>query len=220
MFLFKVSPARSIAELCVRRYTLPCTHTNSLPVLVIPVKTGENFIERNSREFTSTVGDYDSFKSMLKAAESGSAYTAGADRHCGFPDRLVLPIGQKAGVPYTLFVMVTPYGSEERPEDFHGHNAYNTNTNVYSCNGLWTALDNRPLGFPFDRKIENFGRFYTPNMYFKDVFIFHKDTSDVRSHFNVIFKKNVNDFDNSFKTVHKYNPGHVDEVEDVVAPFY
>ncbi|WP_313909840.1 hypothetical protein, partial [Enterococcus faecalis] len=76
---------------------------------------------------------------------------------------------------------------------------------VYSCNGLMTSIDNRPLGFPFDRKIENFGRFYTPNMYFKDVLIFHKDSTT--NHGNFLIKKNVNDFDHvAFNGAHQYTP--------------
>ncbi|XP_034230660.1 allergen Cr-PI-like [Thrips palmi] len=178
----------------------------------VDLKTGENLIERHSREFTATVGDYDSFKSLLKSAESGNIYSAGpVDHHCGFPDRLALPMGHKAGVPYTLFVMVTPYGVDAS-EDFHGHSQVNTNT-VFSCNGLWTSLDNRPLGFPFDRKIENFAHFYTPNMYFKDVVIFHKDSSDAYSH--VAFKKNVNGFDSQYQTVRKYTPSHKLVNEDI-----
>ncbi|KAJ1519982.1 hypothetical protein ONE63_004214 [Megalurothrips usitatus] len=195
----------------------------------VELKNGDNLIKRESREFTSTVGDYETFQSLLKGAESGHVYSSGAvDHHCGFPDRLVLPMGHTAGVPYTFFVMVTPYGSEEADQDFHGHSAaYNANNaNVYSCNGLVTALDNRPLGFPFDRKIENFGRFYTPNMYFKDVAIFHKDTS--AAHRNVAFEKNVNGFDHqtSYQNTYKYTPSHklVDEhvyqQDDEVRSYY
>ena len=95
--------------------------------------------------------------------------------------------------------MVTPF---EASTDVH------TNT-LYSCNGLMTSLDNRPLGFPFDRKIDNFGRFYTPNMYFKNVAIFHKDaTTDAHAYTQAIFNKNVNGFDNVFQTGPQYTPSH------------
>lgn len=176
------------------------------------VKAGDNLIQRNSREFTTTVGDNVPYKTLLKSAESGNFVLSTVDRQCGFPDRLVLPIGHKAGVPYTLFVMVTPIGVEEHDHaDFYHTEKVNYQTgakDIYSCNGLVTAIDNRPLGFPFDRKIENFGRFYVPNMYFKDVLIFHKDaTTD--AHDNVYVKKNVNDFDHVLpQAEHKYVPSH------------
>ncbi|KAK3920996.1 Hexamerin [Frankliniella fusca] len=171
----------------------------------VQLKSGDNLIERESRQFTATVGDSASFKSLLKSAESGHVYSSNVDYHCGFPDRLVLPIGHKAGVPYTLFVMVTPY--EASPE-------VHANT-LYSCNGLMTALDNRPLGFPFDRKIDNFDRFYSPNMYFKNVAIFHKDFSDAHAYNQIVFNKNVNNFDHVFQTGHKFTPSHKLIDEDI-----
>ncbi|XP_034241333.1 allergen Cr-PI-like [Thrips palmi] len=159
----------------------------------VELKNGDNLIERNSREFTSTVGDNVSFKSLLKSAESGNTVLSTVDQQCGFPDRLVLPMGHKAGIPYSLFVMVTPHGADEHDHaDYYHSEKYQAAVkDIYSCNGLMTVVDNRPLGFPFDRQIDNFGRFYMPNMYFKDVVIFHKDSSAD----SVVFKKNVNDFD-------------------------
>jgi len=186
----------------------------------VELKNGDNLIKRNSREFTTTVGDNVSFKSLLKSAESGNTVLSSVDRQCGFPDRLVLPMGHKAGVPYALFVMVTPYGADEHDHaDYYHSEKVNYQTGVkdlYSCNGLVTVIDNRPLGFPFDRQIENFGRFYMPNMYFKDVVIFHKDSTNDNT--NVLIKKNVNDFDNvlSQQTAHKYIPSHRIMDEDIV----
>ncbi|KAJ1520484.1 hypothetical protein ONE63_003610 [Megalurothrips usitatus] len=171
----------------------------------VTLKNGDNLIQRNSREFTTTTGDHPSFNALLKSAESGNTVLSTVDRECGFPDRLVLPMGHKAGVPYALFVMVTPYGADE-----HDHVK-----DIYSCNGLMTVLDNRPLGFPFDRKIENFATFFTPNMYFKDVLIFHKDSSSDNS--NILVKKNVNDFDNvAVNAAHKYIPSHRLMDEEIV----
>ncbi|KAJ1531520.1 hypothetical protein ONE63_000195 [Megalurothrips usitatus] len=169
----------------------------------VDLNNGDNLIQRNSREFTSTTGDHTSFNALLKSAESGNTVLSTVDRECGFPDRLVLPMGHKAGVPYALFVMVTPYGADE-----HDHVK-----DIYSCNGLMTAIDNRPLGFPFDRQIENFAKFYTPNMYFKDVLIFHKDSSSANS--NIYIKKDVNGFDNGADATQKYVPNRLMD-EDIV----
>lgn len=173
------------------------------------MKNGDNLIERNSRELTSTVGDHASFKSLLKGAESGNTVLSTVDQQCGFPDRLVLPMGHKAGIPYSLFVMVTPHGADEQAHADYYHSEQTPYQqaavkDIYSCNGLMTVVDNRPLGFPFDRQIDNFGRFYMPNMYFKDVVIFHKDSSADSS---VLIKKNVNDFD-SVLSGHKHVPSH------------
>ncbi|KAJ1519335.1 hypothetical protein ONE63_004633 [Megalurothrips usitatus] len=164
----------------------------------VDLNQGENLIERHSREFTSTVGDSVSFKSLQKMAESGSMYVQDVDHHCGFPDRLVLPMGHKAGLPLTLFVMVTPYGIEG--EQVHDHG-------VMSCNGLVKSVDNRPLGFPFDRKIENYGKFYMPNMYFKDILVFHKDTSVPQQNQQAYFYHHSDVADNDFDHLPKFVSG-------------
>lgn len=87
---------------------------------------------------------------------------------CGFPDRLALPRGSMAGVPYTMFVMITPYNGKEMEDTAfmgvpycgpHFHQAY---------------PDDLPMGFPFNRPVDNKYTFYTPNMFFKDVVIYHK----------------------------------------------
>lgn len=178
--------------------------------LLFAVKHGENVIERHSREFTSTVGDIESFKSLQKVAESGNFYVHDVDHHCGFPDRLVLPKGHQAGLPLTFFVMVTPYGSEEQHSSYYQHDTVVPHgQNVISCNGLMTVVDNRPLGFPFDRKIDNFYRFNTPNMYFKNVVVYHKDSQTY--HNNVVYRTNVNDFDHQ----PQYAAGQHQIVDDV-----
>ena len=185
------------------------------------MKTGDNLIQRNSREFTTTVGDSASFKALLKSAESGNTVLSTVDQQCGFPDRLVLPMGHKAGVPYAFFVMVTPYGADEHDHaDYYHSEKVNYQAAVkdtYSCNGLMTALDNRPLGFPFDRQIENFGRFYMPNMYFKDVYIFHKDSTTDSRDSAVVIKKSVNDFDQVVRQAsHQWVPSHRLLDEDIL----
>ena len=186
---------------------------------------GLNVVERKSHEFTSTVGDHASFKEMLYQVEKGNWFVKDIDTSCGFPDRLVLPMGHMDGMPYSLFVMVTPYGAESYSNDEYSGNAYAApvySTNVYntvpvkdviqdtqygypytsqypsnvaypkahpentpyhapySCNGLMTAIDSRPLGYPFDREIRSFNQFYTPNMYFKDVYVYHKNSTEFK----------------------------------------
>ncbi|XP_026289525.2 allergen Cr-PI-like [Frankliniella occidentalis] len=186
----------------------------------IPVELsqGENLIERHSREFTSTVGDIESFKSLQKMAESGNVYVHDVDHHCGFPDRLVLPMGHKAGLPLTLFVMVTPYGSEEQQQ--HGDYYHNDNIvhhqgqNVVSCNGLMTVVDNRPLGFPFDRQIDNYGKFTVPNMYFKNVAVYHKDSTVSHQQQQQYYYQHA-EVANDFDHLPKYVSGQHQIVSDI-----
>lgn len=134
---------------------------------------GENVISRASKQFTSTVGDVMSFEQIYKQVEEalqgqGSFYIYDNDQQCGFPDRLVLPMGSKEGTPFALYAVVSPYSQSQGYE-----------SPVFSCSGLYNYNDNKPLGFPFDRQIVDFNQFYTPNMYFKDVSIYQKSFQEV-----------------------------------------
>ena len=55
------------------------------------------------------------------------------------------------------------------------HNYNNANKNVGNGNGV---LDNRAMGFPFDRQIIDVDGFVTNNMFFKDVKVYHIDNND------------------------------------------
>jgi Hemocyanin, ig-like domain len=62
--------------------------------------------------------------------------------------------------------------------DTNGVKIYNCNRgnmNVGNGNGI---LDNRALGFPLDRSIVNVNGFVVDNMFFKDVTVYHEDTSN------------------------------------------
>ncbi len=137
---------------------------------------GDNVISRQSKEFTSTVGDYQSFDQIYKQVEEalqgqGPYYIPNQDQQCGFPDRLVLPLGSKDGTPYALYAIISPYSQQEQQQG--------NESPVYSCSGLYNYNDYRPLGYPFDRKINDFNQFYTPNMYFKEVSVYLKTEQQV-----------------------------------------
>lgn len=137
---------------------------------------GENVINRSSKQLTSTVGDYPSFDQLYKQVDEalqgqGSFYIYDYDQQCGFPDRLVLPLGSKEGTPFALYAVITPYSESQK-------NSYEAP--AYSCSGIYNYNDNRPLGYPFDRKIVDFNQFYTPNMYFKDVYVYQKTLQQVK----------------------------------------
>ena len=160
------------------------------------MNNGENIIERNSRDFTSTVGDHVSFKQLLRQAEQGNYFVKDYDSNCGFPDRLALPIGHKDGIEYSFFVIVTPTTNDVAGVQHYEESGEYQKTAFYgygkqlSCNGLFTTVDNLPLGFPFDRQIRSFNKFYTPNMYFKDVSIYHlNSTEGYPSYYNYPYYK-------------------------------
>ncbi|KAI8117625.1 Arylphorin subunit C223 [Lucilia cuprina] len=89
-----------------------------------------------------------------------------------FEGKYEIPLGQSAnptGMPMQFFFYVTPFTAE--------YEQFSTFDYKYSC-GIGSGVryvDEMPFGYPFDREIDEY-EFFVPNMYFKDVKIYHKDT--------------------------------------------
>ncbi|XP_075154190.1 arylphorin subunit A4-like [Haematobia irritans] len=87
---------------------------------------------------------------------------------CGFPDHLILPRGWPQGMPMQLFFIVSPYHGPTDTATLDGHQ------NICNVGSGKRHLDDLPFGYPFDREINEY-EFFTPNMFFKDVKIYHED---------------------------------------------
>lgn len=88
-------------------------------------------------------------------------------RHCGIPDRLLIPKGKESGMKYTLFVMLTDF-EEDKVNDLPHDYAYGGS--VSYCGTINHKYpDSKPMGYPLDRKITNIDQFKVTNMYFRDV---------------------------------------------------
>ena len=145
------------------------------------MKVGKNVIERNSHESTVVAHEEDSYRVLYKkiseAHEGKSTYEV--DRlhsYCGLPEHLLIPKGKKGGQAYSFYVIVSPL--EKPVEHSDGY------IRAFSYCGVGPNNhypDDKPLGFPFDRHLHSWD-FVTPNMYFKDVFIFHKKYDEVEHH--------------------------------------
>ncbi|GLH06778.1 Hexamerin [Gryllus bimaculatus] len=135
---------------------------------------GQTVITRNSHDSTWVIKDRSSMWDHLRKVNNAihnheEMFIDDIAQYCGFPQRLLLPKVYKTSMPFVLFVMVTPYeGPMEVPQTFA------------SCGVGFDVKypDTYPMGYPFDRPINNWD-FYTPNMYFKDVLIFHKKKGDL-----------------------------------------
>lgn len=94
------------------------------------------------------------------------------EAHNGFPTRFMLPKGKVEGQEYQFFVYVTPY----KPMT----TKYTYDKVVSAGVGSGTRyMDTLPLGYPFDRPIEDEKMFFVPNCYMKDVVIYHKTEDDM-----------------------------------------
>jgi len=141
------------------------------------LKAGTNKITRKSSEFYWTVKDRTTYTELyyytMMAFDGKYDFPLDiSEPHCGFPDRLVLPMGWQKGMPMQMFFMVVPYVAP-------AHEQFSTFDYTYSC-GIGSGaryVDSLPFGYPFDRAIDEY-EFFVPNMYFKDVSIYHADTME------------------------------------------
>ncbi|XP_037814271.1 arylphorin subunit A4-like [Lucilia sericata] len=140
---------------------------------IYTLKSGINKIMRMSRECYWTIEDRTTYTEMYKyvmlALDDKYQFPLYiSEPHCGFPDRLILPRGWYKGMPMQLFFYISPFTADYEP--------YSTYDYTYSC-GIGSGvrhIDERPFGYPFDREIDEY-EFFVPNMYFKDVKIYHKE---------------------------------------------
>lgn len=141
---------------------------------------GTNSIIRQSREFFNQVKDRTSYYELYKWMMMVDAGTKqwqmdNSEAHSGFPNRLLLPRGKEGGQVFRLFVHVSPYVPPQVPQ-------YSTFDATIST-GIGSGsryIDNMPLLYPLDRLIDEL-HWYTPNMHYEDVTIYHKTENEINS---------------------------------------
>nr|CAR85693.1 hemocyanin subunit type 1 precursor [Carausius morosus] len=146
---------------------------------VTKVNSGKTTIQRKSSESSVTIPDRETTKLLVAKVENAingkATINVNKDvRHCGYPDRLLLPKGKKGGMPFTLYVILTDFNKEKVNDlpydyDYGGSLSYcGTINHKYP--------DSRPMGFPFDRRLST-EEFSMPNFCSKDVTITFKGDS-------------------------------------------
>ncbi|XP_015594791.1 arylphorin subunit alpha [Cephus cinctus] len=130
----------------------------------VNLKVGKNKIVRSSTESVFVVPDElssEAFYAKLQKAMEGSEPFVYTENIYGFPDRLILPKGKPQGMPYRLFFHVVELDKTQI-----------VNMELPLMGKLYH--DEKGMGYPLDRPICIWD-FMTPNMYLKDVFIYHED---------------------------------------------
>ncbi|XP_055696122.1 hexamerin-1.1-like [Lutzomyia longipalpis] len=151
-----------------------------LDVFPYDLSVGKNVIVRDSVYFGQFVKDrttyFDLYKWVMTAYNGETKFPLDmTEAHNGFPSRLMLPKGKKGGYPYQFYFIVSPYHAPSVPQ-YTGYDHYIT----AGVGSGAKYVDSLPFGYPFDRKINEYV-WYTPNMYYHDVFIFHKKEADVNT---------------------------------------
>nr|CAD87762.1 hemocyanin subunit 1 [Perla marginata] len=146
---------------------------------VTKVVAGKSVIHRKSSESSVTIPDRETTKVLLEkvehALEGKETLNVNKDeRHCGYPDRLLLPKGRNTGMPVQIYVIVTDF-EKEKVNDLPYDYDYGGSLSYCGVVGGHKYPDTKAMGFPFDRRIYSREDFFTDNMYTKDVTITFKE---------------------------------------------
>jgi hypothetical protein len=117
---------------------------------------GENVVERSSDDFYFYKHDAPTTSEIYKYLSENKLPYDSVYKFDNMPNRLMLPKGTKGGFPFQFFVVV--YKSIELPKEYEVLRS--------------VVLDEKPFGYPFDRPVSEY--FLQPNMYVKEVFVYHK----------------------------------------------
>nr|AXY94715.1 arylphorin subunit alpha-like [Habrobracon hebetor] len=132
---------------------------------ITDVNAGLNKLERTSHDFIFLMADRDPseilYKRVLKALDGSEKFMYKKNLY-GIPERLLLPKGKRAGSIFQLFAYVSPV---TQPVTYKSR--------VFGSYQYYM----KPGGFPLDRPIY-YPHFQGPNMFFKDITIYHKTDVD------------------------------------------
>ncbi|CAG4951791.1 unnamed protein product [Colias eurytheme] len=163
------------------------------------INTGKNTIVRDSKDMHNVVGDRmrtkDFWNKLSGVTDYKDLYFKDLKNyHTGFPTRLLLPKGRVGGMDMLLYIIVTPLRLVDNV-DMNIFEQYRKDNFVDFRSTV--LLDRMPLGFPFDRVID-VTKFFTPNMKFVDVKIYHKaQVCDMKMRWDNYI---VKDYDMTYKT--------------------
>lgn len=165
-----------------------------LDVFKYDLVAGSNVITRESRDFIANVQDrttyFELYKWVMSATKGERPFTLeNTEAHSGFPNRLVLPKGKKGGQVYKLFVHIAPYHA---PTIERGTGFDNVVSVGIGSGARW--VDALPFGYPLNRPIDDL-YWFTPNMYYHEVNIFHKKENEINRTWSRFFSRTFSSID-------------------------
>ncbi|XP_018323798.1 allergen Cr-PI-like [Agrilus planipennis] len=141
-----------------------------LDTFVTKLNAGVNVFKRDHSQF-HFAPDKPTYRTLYNkinnATNEEQLKTSHTEFSYGFPQRFILPKGQRAGQMFQFFVIVTPRKGNLAPDNIYMGGILKVGSgNQY--------VDSLPLGYPFDRVVDKDAFVSVQNSYFKDVIIYHK----------------------------------------------
>jgi hypothetical protein len=146
-----------------------------LDKFVVKLSAGSNTVTRNSKDSSVTIPDMLSFKTLKQQALDGlngdTAFKVDENfRHCGLPERLLLPRGTPQGMDFELWVAVTDHNDDKVSSNAE----FDVGGSMSYCGQRGAKYpDKRAMGYPWDRPISDLEKFTTTNMKSIDIKIQH-----------------------------------------------
>uniref|UniRef100_A0A6P7H8I8 Phenoloxidase 1-like n=1 Tax=Diabrotica virgifera virgifera TaxID=50390 RepID=A0A6P7H8I8_DIAVI len=152
---------------------LPSAHFICTKYFSLSVQQGQNTITRASTESTVTIPFARTFRNLdTNRPEGGDGLEQFNFCGCGWPQHMLVPMGNSLGFRCELFVMISNYDDDRVVQDISG---VCNDADVF-C-GVKDKLypDRRSMGYPFDRQprvgVDTLQQFLTPNMRVQDISI-------------------------------------------------
>nr|AAC34256.1 prophenoloxidase [Hyphantria cunea] len=146
-----------------------------MDIFVTPLNAGENTITRLSTQSSVTIPFEQTFRDLSPQSGDPRRTNLAAFNFCGcgWPQHMLVPKGNEAGVTYQFFVMLSNYELDRIEES---SNVQSNCVEASSFCGLRDRKypDRRAMGFPFDRPsttAANIEDFILPNMGLQDITI-------------------------------------------------
>lgn len=161
-----------------------------LDAFIYKLNTGKNTIVRSSKDMHNLIRDRIMTRDLWQRIDGTSdirdIFIKNLKNYqTGFPARLLLPRGTTGGLDCMFYIMVHPRKIVDNTDSTDHLFMMDTMTmdsdrldkkDIGEITTQWRStvlMDKMPLGFPLDRHID-LATFFTPNMKFVDVKIFHK----------------------------------------------
>jgi len=146
------------------------------------LNAGDNTVVRKSSESSVSIPDQISTRALRKMVEDAldgkTEMTVDKDfRHCGIPDRMLLPKGRENGMPFTFVVVLSDWTEDKVTDLPHDYEYGGSLSYCGTTNGK--IPDGKPFGWPFDRKIQDTKNFMVTNIHMHDVSIKFDSTKHV-----------------------------------------
>lgn len=151
-------------------------NTMALHAIAVDLKPGQNIVHIRSNDIAYSMRDTTHISEIYRKVMLATSNELSTEEDeiyqqlCAFPHRLLLPRGRSNGLPMKFIAVISAVTQDDIILQ-----QQSSSRHICSMGTSSLFLDNLPLLYPLDRKINNLNDFNVSNVMFKDVLIYHKE---------------------------------------------